>query len=236
MRKDNTFDRRYINFPITILRTFPEQPKQTLVLALRYSLGHHMLTKGKTLNEAKDYLLIPSNWALHEEQCRNDYIKHHGGVQCGINRESFLFWLYDIDTCSEFEQMKLLMYLAAHSILGTGRGKVVRTNFRMLFSRMAGRQQPFASDTELLANAHPKIAAWYTTRKRRTLLRGIFELGICNFPGRGVWLAYGHQQKDIDRLVAEVECRRHKDPNEQTYSAMLKEAKAKANNIRPAPP
>lgn len=224
--KGTNISRRFANFPVGILRNYIDEPKATLIRGLQYTIGYYLQTM--SLVEALGALKLPPSWqiGLDTDICRKVYEQHHGGAQTGIEIHLLIWLIPDIDLASEFEKMRLLCFLGCKSTLGNGKSRVVRTNYRCLFSRMAGRNKPFASDQELLENVHPTLARWYTIRKRRTLLRSLLDWGIASLPGRGVWLGYGVGQKGLDGLVARVH-RIRQGKAESNYQAMLKQAKDK---------
>jgi len=183
----------YVNFPVTFLAGYLDDPKRTYYWAVRYQLGWWLEEQGLDLDGAMASTGIAGQ--MDEQECREVYRQHRGAALVGVSLAIFLSDSNDSNEADEGELMRRLMHYACASVLGAGRAATARkVNYLLLFSRMHGRVKPYKSDDELMENGDRRITAYYTRRRRVTLLGSIAGRGIVFYarPGlRGFWITAG---------------------------------------------
>lgn len=157
---------RYANFPISILAL--EDIKTVALHALYYSVGRLAECKPMTIQEAVNYLNLPSGditlWQCRSMYAYNEY-KWRGRIMTGASANQLVLFSKGQETRYD-EIMKFRAYLAIKSIIG--RGAYKRTSITHVVARMFGM-----TDKELSECTDKNKTRWARRRQFAKLIKGL---------------------------------------------------------------
>lgn len=157
---------RYANFPISILAL--EDIKTVALYALYYSVGRLAECKPMTIQEAVNYLNLPSGditlWQCQSMYVYNEY-KWRGRIMTGANANQLVLFSKGQETRYD-EIMRFRAYLAIKSIIG--RGAYKRTSITHVVARMFGM-----TDKELSECTDKNKTRWARRRQFAKLTKGL---------------------------------------------------------------
>lgn len=157
---------RYANFPISILAL--EDIKAVALHALYYSVGRLTECKPMTIQEAVNYLNLPSGdialWQRWPMRVYNEY-KWRGRIMTGANANQLVLFYKGQETRYD-EIMRFRAYLAIKSIIG--RGAYKRTSITHVVARMFGM-----TDKELSECTDGNKTRWTRRRQFAKLTKGL---------------------------------------------------------------
>ena len=157
---------RYANFPISILAV--EDIRTVALNALYYSVGRLAECKPMTIQEAVNYLNLPSGkltlWQSNSMYIYNEY-KWRSRIMTGANANQLVLFYRGQETRYD-EAMKFRAYLAIKSIIG--RGAYKRTSITHVVARMFGM-----TDKELSECTDGNKTRWARRRQFAKLTKGL---------------------------------------------------------------
>ena len=157
---------RYANFPISILAV--EDIRAVALYALYYSVGRLAECKPMTIQEAVNYLNLPSGditfWQHWSMRVYNEY-KWRGRIMTGANANQLVLFYKGQETRYD-EIMRFRAYLAIKSIIG--RGAYKRTSITHVVARMFGM-----TDNELSECTDGNKTRWTRRRQFAKLTKGL---------------------------------------------------------------
>lgn len=205
---------KYFNVPIAMLDGFCDRPRQRLCDMLAWAT--YATVKRIRAKDGNEYGYKVIKKAMEEMGYKHngnefDYYNVCGeiysrtkGATAGITAENFFKMYNATEKATETEKVYFLASLALRSILG--KKTYCKTNYKMMFARMNGRQKAYDTDEELKEQSHPTLTKHYTRRKVMTIRRALSErYGVATYSIQGERGFYISDKMTLEELIKTVE-------------------------------